>query len=657
MEDLSNKLQTLFDRHESGRDLVSGIMFTCKSGVVHGLCLSILAYPFCYFHMFTMFYSPICVGRAVVQTRVQRQFPCHVVRDGEQASQNLDVHESIHAATAGPEIPAVWHYDRDRHGVRIDGGDITTYEGRLETFKRWPSWAAFKPEDLAKEGFYYTGIRDEVRCFSCDVLLRLLTPSDIIRERHKRYSPNCSFLLSLEATSFNDMRIEEHRLRTFQNFPPSCPVRPHELARAGFFATGREDGAQCFSCGISLKDWEAGDTAEGEHKRHNPFCSFLRGQDRTNVLRASASASASVETSEPSRNFQYEQSRLATFANWPRNAPVSRQDLAEAGFYYAGARDCVVCFHCYVRIDQWVPGDVPVEEHIKYSPQCEFAKAVSQRKRRYAVPATPNADETAERMKSYEQRLVSFRDWPRTAHVSGESLARAGFYYLGSGDRVKCFSCGGALKGWQQGDTAWGEHLKFFPSCDFVQQHSRTVERSRDEPWTGPTAPVGPTAPTQPSSFHSFSTNVSNLVEQAIGMGFSRDLARRVIEQQQDTSDADITVYLDALLNAQERDEKARLSAASQGMSGPSSATSFSSGSHFSAAAVTPTAPPEAEASRRELEHLRDSCLCKVCLERDAVMLFLPCAHIVCCETCAKLLEECPICRSAITQKIRTYFS
>ncbi len=574
--------------------------------------------------------------------------------------------------------------NRLENQVTVDGRDeYGTLAARLNSYRRWPTWAGQPIQTLAEEGFYYTGIRDEVKCFTCDVLIRLWSPEDNVRERHQHYSPQCPFLRILDghttesrspepvvslstspsrqqaqsATSPSLMHMEIRRLETFHSFPQTCPVRPNDLARAGFYATGKGDGAQCFSCGLSLRGWEVGDTAEGEHRRHNPYCTFLSGKDTRNVLLGLESMqlnqATQATTTQRSPTLQYEHSRLSTFAHWPSTV-VSPGDLAEAGFYYLRERDAVRCFHCDVRIEQWLPGDVPIEEHIRRSRDCTFAKAVAQRKHRYDTYTTPNAEATANSMKSYEQRQKSFRNWPSTAHVSADSLALAGFYYTGSRDGVRCFSCGGCLKGWQQGDSAWEEHAKFFPSCTHVRQHGPSVTQSHDQPWTQPAQQTQST--TLP--LDSESNDMTDFVQQATIMGFSRELAHRVISQPNNRN-LSFTTYVEALLEAQSEAEKASLPAASQLMSPASSVATTQTAATLSGVSTVlqPTAPPDVNESSDISQQVQDSHLCKICMEREVMILFMPCAHILCCEACAASIQYCPICRTAIEKKIRSYFA
>ena len=71
-------------------------------------------------------------------------------------------------------------------------------------------------------------------------------------------------------------------------------------------------------------------------------------------------------------------------------------------------------------------------------------------------------------MQSLDARLASFRGWPKEHVVTVESLANAGFYYLGLDDKVECAFCGGNLHQWEEGDDALSEHRRFYPDCTFA---------------------------------------------------------------------------------------------------------------------------------------------------------------------------------------------
>lgn len=71
-------------------------------------------------------------------------------------------------------------------------------------------------------------------------------------------------------------------------------------------------------------------------------------------------------------------------------------------------------------------------------------------------------------MRRERDRLRTFQNWPDEAPVTSEDLAKAGFYFLGSEDKVQCFCCGGILRHWVDGDCPTAEHTRHFPDCKFI---------------------------------------------------------------------------------------------------------------------------------------------------------------------------------------------
>lgn len=56
-----------------------------------------------------------------------------------------------------------------------------------------------------------------------------------------------------------------------------------------------------------------------------------------------------------------------------------------------------------------------------------------------------------------------------------------------------------------------------------------------------------------------------------------------------------------------------------------------------------------------ELRRLKNEKRCKVCLDQDATLVFVPCGHICACEQCCRSLKQCPLCRTKINKAYRTY--
>lgn len=51
--------------------------------------------------------------------------------------------------------------------------------------------------------------------------------------------------------------------------------------------------------------------------------------------------------------------------------------------------------------------------------------------------------------------------------------------------------------------------------------------------------------------------------------------------------------------------------------------------------------------------------VCKICLDKEVEVLFLPCYHLVSCQDCKEQLiqKKCPLCRDAYQGTIRVYFA
>ncbi|XP_059147836.1 uncharacterized protein LOC131935459 [Physella acuta] len=61
--------------------------------------------------------------------------------------------------------------------------------------------------------------------------------------------------------------------------------------------------------------------------------------------------------------------RLETFENWPRGHHLSIDELASAGFYYAGYGDCARCFFCGGGLRNWEDEDDVWVEHARWFPK------------------------------------------------------------------------------------------------------------------------------------------------------------------------------------------------------------------------------------------------------------------------------------------------
>ena len=89
----------------------------------------------------------------------------------------------------------------------------------------------------------------------------------------------------------------------------------------------------------------------------------------------------------------------------------------------------------------------------------------------------PNATQEP-RFKNLEERFKSFHGvpWKRNIAAQPEALAKAGLYYVGPGDKVRCAYCWYKFKHWTVDKQALDTHCALSPNCSFV----KTIEKQRN---------------------------------------------------------------------------------------------------------------------------------------------------------------------------------
>lgn len=196
-------------------------------------------------------------------------------------------------------------------------GELRDEQVRLDSFKGWMSPHVSK-EDLAMNGFYFTSINDNARCYYCGVEISDWVDGDSVKEEHRKHSPYCaivkgeyvenypidtkmwkdlrsenseifhrhSLLECKQATIFNPcheaMASSERRKKTFGLWPSSLNNLIDDIAKAGFYYTNYGDNVKCFSCSGEVCDFTALDKPMERHAALYPECQFVNmvmGQD------------------------------------------------------------------------------------------------------------------------------------------------------------------------------------------------------------------------------------------------------------------------------------------------------------------------------------------------------------------------------------------
>ncbi|KAL3882772.1 hypothetical protein ACJMK2_029079 [Sinanodonta woodiana] len=211
----------------------------------------------------------------------------------------------------------------------LQNSPFMNFQTRLSTFKSWRSH--INPRCLAENGFFYIGVGDTAKCYSCGVALKNWDQDDDPLLEHIRYSPTCNHLENTvgrkNIQEYLDQFLKDHTIQTW------------------------------FNAGVITMDVGA---------------PTVIAKPTKNVHRENTLSLKSARSPE----YQSVDVRLSSFAKFPNHNEISIRDVAEAGFYYTGLSDLARCYWCDLGLKAWEHGDDPYKEHARYLPDCDHLRRV-----------------------------------------------------------------------------------------------------------------------------------------------------------------------------------------------------------------------------------------------------------------------------------------
>ncbi|KAL5011157.1 hypothetical protein ScPMuIL_013462 [Solemya velum] len=557
------------------------------------------------------------------------------------------------------------YFERMLSGQTFETGEDYKFELiRLKTFSNWPADNPVSSIRLAQAGFYSTGNFDEVACFSCNSRKQNWQMDDNPLAVHRSIKPDCPFITGQDSGNVpitNESTQSNQFSTTSLNFNNSR----QRLRNPGEMSYHPQDAS-------------GANVAEGRPGRVGLSSEHLNGLD------------ISVSRLEEIGSLRYEMHRLETFRNWPQSVPVSKEEVARAGMYYTGLADRCQCVFCKGMLRNWEPGDVPRIEHAHHFPRCPFILglnvgnvpiAPTSQSEGLQIPSMLNSQSAQSSLTRMEAlgvnterprhpqyaveavRVSSFQNWPTYKSQTPQMLAKCGFYYAGFGDNVKCFFCDGGLRNWESGDDPWVEHARWFPRCAFVRQC-----KGEDFVKDVQTAVVERRQELSSSCLLSAAHHIEErevcarldrpAVQAVLEMGFTRDLVKKAIEKRLTTTGDDFPnaeTLVEAIFVLESQITLPGVASNKTGVKteNPESTSS----SEKRATNDVEQRKDDAVTLVEENRQLKEQRMCKVCMDEEVSVVFLPCGHLVCCPGCAPAMRKCPICRKNIKGSVRTYLS
>ncbi|KAK3585624.1 hypothetical protein CHS0354_004541 [Potamilus streckersoni] len=405
-------------------------------------------------------------------------------------------------------------------------------------------------------------------------------------------------------------------------------------------------------------------------------------------------------------------SRVNSYTGWPARLDQTPQQMAEAGFYYAGINDYTRCFQCGGGLRNWESGDNPWIEHARWYPQCayvlgkrgqRFVNAVL--KKQAELLAAQNAEinnssTTTNTATTSTSATTSTTSSGATSRTSGAQLTQEPATHSGQPryfqnpneneianrlinemgyqrERVREAILEVKRSRGQQKIAV--EHvielliadeernaragIKNEPATveELIQESGRLTLHDVSHP---PTAVPSPTVKSTTVTKPSLSSGYLNQVAGGRSSGQQQNGQKSgqtnqpiasgkgpLVPQSQLNMSGPMSIAVDVpssssvhVFGNQEGHQASKSTASSRPPSLPQ---------------LEPTSLPpfDADSLREEYMRLKDQNLCKICMERNVELAFLPCGHLVCCEVCGQTLRFCPICRAKIHASVKTYLS
>jgi hypothetical protein len=344
--------------------------------------------------------------------------------------------------------------------------------------------------------------------------------------------------------------------------------------------------------------------------------------------------------------------RRSTYGDTYSEAYIRR--MAKSGLYRFYPRDqttvSVKCAFCNVIIYNWRQEDDPNMKHSQSFPNCPLIKGMPTGNitaaddcvyypptEEGAVAAAACGGGTAAvnvvpaKHPSYASettRLTSFSGidakmiWPK--HTIN-SFVEAGLFYPRNPnhpDGVRCYYCDTGFANWVNAGNPMMEHVRINPYCPYLQDkvHQQLIQETKR---------LRPQSTTVEQSF----TSMSPLSRTTPASNTDRSLF--TLHEQKPPPTSHTTPSNDATLHA----------------SGGAAACG--------GAAANAIEDEDEEAARliEENKQLSETRQCKVCMDSESNIVFLPCGHLVSCNSCAPELRTCPICRTLIRGTVKVFLS
>ncbi|XP_063404011.1 uncharacterized protein LOC134687557 isoform X2 [Mytilus trossulus] len=555
----------------------------------------------------------------------------------------------------------------------LNGADVTSEEQmqyemlRVQSFQDLPASCPVSPLKMAKTGFFSSGKSGEVTCFSCDVRYKNWKKFDNPQEVHRRISPGCSMVNGRESRNIpvspqqNGIIYSENQ-DTLANVAITNEFQSQANQDGG--SSIQTNGHASYQSNIQARNQISNNNvADSTSRQQQPYAvqEAMRqpAEIQQSIRPPSVDRAHSVLEGEQNRPAHRDMAedlgitlerpkypayaqlnvRVSTFQGWPGYLDQAPRDMALAGFFYAGYNDYCRCFFCGGGLRNWDAGDDPWVEHARWFSKCPFVRQ--------------------NRGHRFVEIIVKRQAEMQASGASGSAK-------------------------------------------------NQTAVTTQSEIEARPQVTSQGTTETQTTQSETASSNRDPATESVRDMGYTDEMIKRAIDNIKQNNPGkekiEATEILEMIFTIADDDTTTQTNTAVVSENTPSSAfrssqasiqpsvrtttsqahtatssvpasTSESSlpslsvssletanaaasgGKHQQSSASKEITENEIRSLQEENTQLKEQVMCKICMDKNVSIAFLPCGHLACCIDCAPAMRKCPMCRVYIKGTVKTYLA
>ncbi|CAL1534516.1 unnamed protein product [Lymnaea stagnalis] len=503
-----------------------------------------------------------------------------------------------------------------QHPTNISGiswGNFERETMRVASFSRYPIRSLKSASVLANSGFIYVGEgrSDKVICYFCNAVKENWKPEEDVETVHKQLSPQCPMVTITESNNTATLSTVEGAT-SVEDYSYSSETNSDQAitVSASGYDNRQQPRARPSSINAQQLNWLDSNRRSQPQTSQPPRNTLSSVAPQTNPL-PSQNGSTDHQSLHPNIN-----SQIYSIPRVPLSVPAVNPTIQPANHT-----------------------TTPLVRDLNLQDLGIFYERP--KKPEYAI---------------LTKRLETFQGWPLESAVTKENVAKAGLYYEGYGDSGRCFFCGGGLRKWEQGDDPFVEHARWYPKCGYIRQYKGQafvdiVQIIKNDPPDRKTITLAQVV----EEMDKLGVTESNAFEED---PVEHDAAVKSLLDEIQSPNSTLTYTREEVIQAAQilRNQSIALSSdliLSQ-LTQKHDATDGSSGATAGARATSGASNTDTiEELKDQNSTLRNNLICKICMDKEVKIVFLPCGHLVSCQECAVAFHDCPICRSHIRAYVR----